>query len=294
MGFYLHEESSNFGMWGSIKYPDHWAFQASSLLLTFLSALVLNIIFNRNEFMERNSYLIPMLYITMMSFFHSFYFLEGLSLAQIFIVLTVFQLFKLNQNEDGRRTVFNAAFFFGIACTFYPILFLGLPFLFWMVWVMRPFILRESALLVLGFLVPLLYSGAYSFVFKTRLDRTEFSSSSSELHWLNTVVICVGLLLLTVVSLKGLFEKVAVSSIRMKKIFRLLLLLILMSLLAVLIDFLVFNKVEAGGLIVICLVFILPYGFGQKKQKAIPTFFYYLILFYSVSKFFIPYETITF
>lgn len=294
MGFYLHEESSNFGMWGVINYPDHWGFQAASLLLTFISALLLNIVFNRNEFMERNSYLIPMLYITLMSFFHSFYFLEGLSVAQVFIVLTIFQLFKLNQNEDGRRIVFNAALFFSIACTFYPVLFIGLPFLFWMVWVMRPFILRESALLVLGFIVPLIYSGAYSFVFKTRLDRTEFSSSSSEFHWLNTLVICIGLLLLTLVSLKGLFEKIAVSSIRMKKIFRLLLLMILMCLLAILIDFLGFHKVEAGGLIVICLVFILPYGFGQKTQKVVPTIFYYLILFYSVSKFFIPYETITF
>jgi hypothetical protein len=281
-------------MWGSVNYPNHWGFQASSLLLTFASALLLNAAFNRNEFMERNSYLTPMLYITLMSFFHSFYYLEGLSLAQIFLVLTVFQLFRLSQNEDGRRTVFNAAFFFGIACTFYPVLFIGLPFLFWMVWVMRPFVLRESALLIMGFLVPLLYSGTYSFVYKITLDRTEFSSSSSEAHWLNTVVICLGLILLTLVSLKGLFAKIAVSSIRMKKIFRLLLLLIFMCLLAILIDFFVFNKVEAGSLIIICLVFILPYGFGQKTQKIIPTVFYYLILFYSVSKFFIPYEAITF
>ena len=256
MGFYLHEKTASFGMWGSVNYPNHWGFQASSLLLTFASALLLNAAFNRNEFMERNSYLTPMLYITLMSFFHSFYYLEGLSLAQIFLVLTVFQLFRLSQNEDGRRTVFNAAFFFGIACTFYPVLFIGLPFLFWMVWVMRPFVLRESALLVMGFLVPLLYSGTYSFVYKITLDRTEFSSSSSEAHWLNTVVICLGLILLTLVSLKGLFAKIAVSSIRMKKIFRLLLLLIFMCLLAILIDFFVFNKVEAGSLIIICLVFI--------------------------------------
>lgn len=281
-------------MWGSINYPDHWFFQFAPLLLTFLSALLLNAVFNRNEFMERNSYLTPMLYITLMSFFHSFYYLEGLSIAQIFVVLTVFQLFKLNQNEDGRKIVFNAAFFFGIACTFYPVLFIGLPFLFWMVWVMRPFIFRESVLLVVGFIVPLLYSGTYSFVFKTTLDRTEFSSSSSELHWLNTLVICIGLLLLSLVSLKELFAKIAISSIRMKKIFRLLLLLILMCLIAILIDFFVFKKVEAGSLIVICLAFILPYGFGQKKQKAIPTILFYLILFYSVSKFFIPYEAITF
>ena len=94
--------------------------------------------------------------------------------------------------------------------------------------------------------------------------------------------------------MKGLFAKIAISSIRMKKIFRVLLLLILMSLLAVIIDFLGFHKVDAGSLVVICLVFVLPYGFGQKKQKVVPTVFYYLILFYSVSKFFIPYEAITF
>lgn len=274
--------------------PNHWSFQITSIVLIFISSILLNVIFNRNEFMERNSHLTPLLYITLMSFFHFFYFLEGLSFAQLFIVLTVFQLFKLNQNEDGRRIVFNAGFFFSVACTFYPVLFIGLPFLFWMVWVMRPFILRESALLVTGFIVPLIYSGAYSIIFKTSLDRTEFSSSSPVFHWLNILVCCVGILLLILVSLKGLFAKINVSSIRMKKLFRLMLLFIILCLLIIFIDFFAFHKVEAGGLILICLVFIIPYGFGQKTQRAFPTFIYYLVFFYSVSKFFIPYEAITF
>ena len=292
--FYTQDVTSNFGMWGNIKLPNHWGFQAGSASLIFISSLLLNSIFNRNEFMERNSYLIPLLYITVMSFFHFFYFLEGLSIAQMFLVITVFQLFKLNQNDDGRRIVFNASFFFGLACTFYPVLFIGVPFLFWMVWVMRPFILRESALIVDGFMVPLLYSGAYSFVFKTRLDRTAFSSSSSQYDWINIIVVSLGLLLLIGFSLKGLFGKIATSSIRMKKIFRLLLLLILLCLIAMFIDYFVFHKLDEGAIIMICLVFVIPYGFGQKSLNKIPTVIYYLILFYSVSKFFIPYGAITF
>lgn len=294
MGFYVSDAASNFGMWGTVELPYHWSFQIGSLTLTLISALLLNAVFNRNEFMERNSHLTPLLYITLTSFFHFFYFLEGLSFAQVFIVLTAYQLFKLNQNEDGRRTVFNAGIFFGIACTFYPVLFIGLPFIFSMVWLMRPFIFRESALIVAGFLVPLIYSGACNIVFKTNLGRAGFSSSSASLNTINILVCSLGIILLIVLSLKGLFSKISVSSIRMKKLFRLMLLFIVMCLLVIFIDFFAFHKVEAGALIIIALVFILPYGFGQKTQKAFPTFIYYLVFFYSVSKFFIPYEAITF
>lgn len=294
MNFHSSHPTSNFGMWGTITTPNHWSFHAASVLLVLISSLLLNSVFNKNEFMERNSRLTPILFITLSSFFHFFYFLEGLSFAQLFLVLTLVQLFKLNQNQDGRRAVFNAAFFFGIACTFYPVLFITLPFLFWMIWLMRPFVLRESALLIAGFVVPLVYSGAYSFVFKTSLDKTQFSSSFPGHNALNIIVCCSGILLLIAISLKGLFGKISVSSIRMKKLFRLLLLFILMCLIVIFIDFFAFHKVEAGGLIVISLGFILPYGFGLKTQKAIPTILFYLILFYSVSKFFIPYEAITF
>lgn len=292
--FHSVATTSNFGMWGTFSTPGHWSFHAASVVLIFISALLLNTIFNRNEFMERSSHLTPLLYITFTSFFHFFYFLEGLSFAQLFVVLTIYQLFKLNQNEDGRKSVFNAGFFFGIACTFYPVLFITLPFLFWMIWIMRPFIFRESGLLVAGFIVPLLYSGTYSYVFKTTLDKTQFSSSSPELELINILTCCSGIALLIAVSLKGLFSKISVSSIRMKKLFRLMFLFIILCLLVIFIDFLAYNKVEAGGLIMICLSFILPYGFGIKTQKAFPTFLYYLIFFYSVSKFFIPYEAITF
>jgi len=286
--------SSNFGMWGTIAVPNHWSMNAVPFILILISSLLLNSIFNRNEFMERSSHLTPLLYVTFTSFFHFFYFLDGLSVAQIFIVLTFYQLFKLNQNEDGRRIVFNAGFFFGIACTFYPVLFVSVPFLFWMIWLLRPFIYRESALLVVGFILPLIYSGAYSVVFNTTLDKTHFSSSSPAFNSINIAAFSVGLLLLISLSLKGLFSKISVSSIRMKKLFRLMLLYIIMCFLIGFIDFFAFHKVEAGGLIIICLSFILPYGFGQKTQKGFTTFIFYLVFFYSVSKFFIPYEAITF
>ncbi len=281
-------------MWGVIGHQNHWTIQLGAFGLILINALLLNTIFNRNEFMERNSYLVPFFYIVFMSFFHSFYFLEGLSIAQTFVVFMLFQLFKLNQNEDGRRTTFNIGIFYGIACTFYPVLLLGFPFVFWMVWVMRPFILRESMLIAVGFIVPLLYSGVYSLFVKTKLDKTEFSSSASELHWLNTLVLVAGVALLVVLSLKGIYAKITVSSIRMKKLFRVLLLFVFMSVLIVLIDFFVFRKVEPIGILLALILLLLPYGFGEKKQKTLPSLLFYGIFFYSVAKFFIPFESITF
>lgn len=281
-------------MWGVVQQKNHWLIQLVALGLILANALVLNSIFNRNEFMERNSYLTPFFYVVIMSFFHSFYFLSGLSIAQACVVLMLLQLFKLNQNEDGRKAAFNIGLFYGLGCTFYPVLMLGFPFVFWMVWVMRPLVLRESLLVAAGFMVPLVYSGVYGLFVKTRLDKTEFSSSPDELHWLNTVVLVAGVTLLMLLSLKGIYAKINVSSIRMKKLFRLLLLFIVMTVLIILIEFFIFHKVEPIGLLLMLLVFFLPYGFGEKKQKVIPSIVFYVVFFYSVTKFFIPFETLTF
>ena len=292
--FHASSDQMNLGMWGVIARQNHWLFQLGAFAIILMNALLLNTIFNRNEFMERNSYLVPFFYVVFMSFFHSFYFLEGLSIAQSFVVLMLYQLFKLNQNEDGRRATFNVGLFYGVACTFFPVLMLGFPFVFWMVWVMRPFVLRESMLIAAGFIVPILYSGVYSLFVKTRLDKTEFSSSSTELHWLNTLVLIVGVTLLVMLSLRGIYAKISASSIRMKKLFRLLLLFVVMSVLIVLIDFFLFHKVEPIGILLALIVLLLPYGFGEKKQKVLPSVLFYLIFFYSLTKFFIPFESITF
>jgi hypothetical protein len=289
-GYHGTDAELNFGFWGSIEKTQFWHLDMLAPVFILINAILINTLFNRNEFMEKNNYITSMLYVSFMSFFPSFYYLDGLAISQTLTILVLIQLFRLNQNQDGRRQVFNAAILFGLACTLSPIFLIGTPFLFWMVWVLRPFVFRESVLILTGFTVPLIYAGVYSYVFQIRLERDQFSSSPSELYMLDTLVLLGGLGLLLLMSASPVLNKLRVSSIRIKKLFRIIGLLAGLSAGIIVLDFFVFEKLSATGLIVFPLAFLFPFAFGERELRALPTFIFYLILLFSIGKFFIPYS----
>lgn len=293
-GYHAAPESINLGFWGTFPEPWSWLFDVSAMILVLTNAILLNRLFNRNEFMERNNFLTSMLYVTAMSFFPVFYHLDGLAIAQTLTILSVMQIFHLKQNEDGRRAVFNAAFLFGTASTVYPMLLIGIPLLFWMVWVIRPFVLRESVLILVGFAIPLLYAAVYGMVFEIRMEKQHFSSSSNEFFVLDILVLGICLTLLGLSSVRGVLGKLRGSSIRLKKLFRMLLLLIWLFLGVSVLEFFIFGKLVALLLVVFPLIFFLNYAFGERSPKPFPSFLYYILFFFAVGKFFIPFNQIAF
>ncbi|MGB0914459.1 MAG: hypothetical protein ACPGVI_00235 [Crocinitomicaceae bacterium] len=298
LNFFFHhhngEEQVVLGFWGNLENQSYWPYQFGAFALIFLNAIMINNIFNRNDFMEKNNYLASLLYVVLMSFFHSFYFISGASLAQTLLILVFVQLFKLSQNEDGRRAVFNASILFGLAASLYPVLLIGTPFLFWMIWVMRPFILRESLLAFTGFVVPLVYAGVYGTFAGVKVVREEFSSSAGEWHYYDFVVLSFLVSLLIISSISEVVSKIGTSSIRSKKLFRMILLLIAFSMGIAIIEFLAFDKLEGLGLLAFPLMFIIPYAFGVKTPRPFAVITYYLIFFFAVGKFFIPFDSLGF
>ncbi|OFZ64579.1 MAG: hypothetical protein A3D92_14295 [Bacteroidetes bacterium RIFCSPHIGHO2_02_FULL_44_7] len=287
-------DGMNLGFWGTFEVSLSWLTDFAALTLILINAILLNTLFNRNEFMEKNNFLASMLYVVFMSFFPVFYHLDGLALAGTLLILSLIQLFRLNQNEDGRRAVFNAALLFGTACTLSPILLLGIPILFWVVWVIRPFVLRESLLLLAGLATPLLYTLVYTYLFQIRMERSNFSSSSAEFVLLDMLVLGGGLLLIGLASVGGVMNKFRGSSIRLKKLFRMLGLFMWMFLAAGALEFLVFGKLAASSLLLVPLIFFLTYAFGERKPKGFPTFIFYLLFLFAVGKFFIPFDQMAF
>lgn len=294
--FHHHSPEDNviLGFWGKVGSQSFWPYQLGAFVLILINGILINNIFNRNDFMERNNYLASLLYVVIMSFFHSFYFISGASLAQTLLILMFVQMFKLNQNEDGRRAVFNASFLFGIAASLYPVLLLGTPFLFWMIWVVRPFVLRESLLAITGFILPLVYAGLYGFFFGVKVVRDEFSSSAGEWQYYDFVILSFFVSLLILTSISDVLNKIGASTIRLKKLFRILLLLIGFSVGIALIEFFVFDKLEGLGLLAFPLMFVLPYAFGVKTPRTFAVITYYLIFFFAVGKFFIPFDSLGF
>jgi hypothetical protein len=229
-----------------------------------------------------------LLYASFLSYFHGFYFLNGFAVAQTFVVLSLLQLFRLNQNEDGRRVVFNAAFFLGVASTFYPFMIIAFPFMFWMIWVIRPFIFRESIIALFGYIIPFLYAGVFNYMIGHRLGSEEFSSSSFEFKKIDMIFLFSVLFILAVLSLQGISRKFQKSSIRLKKLFRKTFLMIsFISALSAL-EYLFFRKIEPISLLFIPLTFVIPFGFGEKEPKTLPSLLYYVLIIFAFGKFFIP------
>lgn len=286
--YHLPDSVAHFGFWGNFLPQAHLVSQIVAPILILTGAIVLNSLFNRNDFMERNNFLTVLLYVTFMSAFHAFYFLDGFAIAQLFFIFALHQIFQLYQNEDGRRHVFNAAFLLGVACTFYPLMITVAVVVFWVIWVIRPFIMRESMLIVVGFLVPLMYAGMYSSYMGIKIKNAHISSAAAELK-LEDVLIVGGLaFMMILLSVRRISLKVQQSSIRLKKHFRILLILINYTLLLTVLEYFIFHKKEALALVFVPLMFVLPFAFGYKKLKETPAIVYYLLFFFSVCKFLYP------
>lgn len=279
-----------FGFWGKWSNEGTVFSQIMGPLTVLIGAILINQLYNRNGFREKNIYIPALIYVVFQSFFHGFYYLNGFSVAQLFLVLMVTQLFKLDQNVDGRKTVFNAAFLLGIATTFYPFLLVFVPFLFAMIWVFRPFIFRESALIVVGFMVPLVYAGVYQWFLGIRLENNEFSPASPEWILPDLYVIGGAALIMAAAGIGPLLQKAQQSSIRLKKLFRILWFFLMASATLSTLELLAFQKLEPAILMSLAFALFITYGFGDKKPRPLISGIFYVVFLFSVCKFFIPFD----
>lgn len=291
--YHAPESAGHFGFWGPFLPQATYVSQALAPLLVLAGAFILNAMFNRNDFMERNNFIASLMYVTFMSAFHSFYYLDGFAIAQFLVILALYQVFHLHQNEDGRKRVFNAGFLFGVACTVHPTLITVALVVFWLIWVVRPFVFRESLLLIIGFVIPLVYGGFYSSMVGHRIQEAQISSASAEMNLEDVVVVGGVALFLIFLSIGTLSLKIQQSSIRLKKLFRILLIVTIYALLLTILEYFVFHKKEVFALVFVPLTFVLPYAFGYKKQRDVTTVVFYLLFLFSVGKFLYPLTFLT-
>lgn len=282
--YFLKFNEVNLGFFG--VYKENVLTSILSGVIVYLTAIVLNNLFNRHEFREKNTYLPSLIYVVLASYNDACYHLSGVVVSSLLIALALVQIFKLNQNEDGRRDVFNAAVLFGLSACFYPVLFLLFPLLFIVVWVLRPFVLRESALMVTGFILPVIYAGVWAYYTGYELDNTLFSPSGT-IENRNIFMIYGGLITLLILTMiSPLIQKINQSGIRLKKLFRIIFFIMIAFSIVFLLELLFMNKLGGAFLLVLPLSMLLTYAFGDRDLKSFPTFVFYLIFILSVGKFF--------
>lgn len=286
--YYAQEATSNLGLWGEaiVFYPI--VSNISSALLIIINAFLINRIYNTNEFLERNSYMSSLLYVVLMSFYHSFYSLDGLLIAHTGIILMLYEFFKLRQNEDGRRYIFNGAFFAGISASFHPPMAAFIPFLLIMIWTVRPFILRETFLAIIGFGTPILYAGVFLWYSGHKIELKILEQTTSytnkQTDFLVTAVLFSLLFLLSLFTIR---ERMMKSSNRLKKMVSILWWLVLVGIIFGIVDFVVFNQIERFSFLMLPLSFFLTFSFSNKTFGLMASFLFYLTFAYSLIKFFI-------
>lgn len=280
-------QTINLGYFGVLSITKELAL-ALSFVLVFTNAFLINFTFNHHEFFERNIYISSLVYVVLMSSFHSFYVMDGLLIAHLFIILGLMQVMRLSQHEDARRIVFNTSFLFGCATLVHPPAILIFPFIFIMVWFIRPFVFRESMLIIVGFAVPLIYGALFLLWSNESIDlRLLKQTTNYENQQVEFLSLAVVFVLIITLGILGIQSKVSKSSIRYKKMVRQLWVLFIIGIIFGVGDFIYFQQIERFSFILIPLPFFLTYAFVHKTYGAITQILFYLLLIYSCVKFFI-------
>lgn len=253
-------------------------------LVVFGDAVLINFIFNKNGFKGRNTFIPSLLYVGTHSFFHSFYYFSVYSILSTLLLLILHQMFRLDQNKDGRKQVFNIGFFLGCAAVLFPPIVLLYPFIQPSIWIHRPFIFRENSLLLAGIITPILYLWVFLFYYNLDFFSLLFDFSAISSQWIPLLVLGALLVIASLIHLPVFFQYNSQSSIKLKKNIRVLLIFLFSCVGLTIVEFFIFSIVEVAQLVLIPFIFLFSYVFGTKKPRKLSVFITYLIIVLSVGK----------
>lgn len=276
----------NFGWFGDYTIAYTNALIINTIVLS-LNSILINWIFNFNEFLDKNSYVPSLVYITLILFFDASLQLSGATLAQTFILLALFNVYGLNQQDDARKKAFSIGFFNGIAICLVPEYFPLAPLAFIQLWTFRPFRFKEFILVLFGMLTPFSYAFFIS-LFSTQISLTdvyihiEKNLYRTVLQYLPIVIIGVSALF----AWSGIQSRLQKGTVRIRRMVRALLFILLLGLFYITTDLLYTNEYYASVIIVIPITFGLSLAATHNKLSRFTLPFLYIVLLMTLFKFF--------
>jgi hypothetical protein len=278
----------NLGFWGSYFIESNVWINYLSIGLLLINAFLANFLFNTNEFYDKNSYLISLLYILFMSFFHSFYQLDGVLISHTLLLTCLFQYFRFQNNSDGRKIAFNGAFLLGTAATFNPPLVIFFPIIWFMITRIRPFVFREILLASIGFILPIAYASFFVYYNYTQLHWNWYKLPSDFKQ--NAIIVRSNMAMLTLIGLLSLLTlryKTSKSSLRFKKLLAILKLVLAVGVFVGFYEYFKDGNYEWISISVLPLTFFFPFSFFNKSSLLLAKLLFYALFIFSFVKFFI-------
>lgn len=235
--------------------------------LVSFNAILLNYTFNTHEFFERNNYLPALFYFLIIGFFPASIHLNGELIAHTFIILAINQLFNIRQNEPAKSIVFNTAFFIGLASLFNPIYIYFIFVVFGSLISIRPFKLREYLLPFIALIIP--YFWVYLYEPKFYESFIKFDAYLDFERLATSVIILPNLFIVLLLIISGIKinKRLNSSSIRFRRLSRIILINVLFSVVVSSIMFLQFKSYYYFSIGAISLPFILSYSILEDKKR---------------------------
>jgi hypothetical protein len=137
----------------------------TAYLVLLLQAFLFSFILDKYELIGKSSYLPALLYIVFCSFSPGLLQLHPSLIANTFVLLALHSVLGTYRKSNALAACFEAGLFMALASLFYFPVVLGIIFIFIAVMVLRPFSGRELSIILLGFLLPYIYTFTFYFTF---------------------------------------------------------------------------------------------------------------------------------
>ncbi|MFM8595770.1 MAG: hypothetical protein ACKOBN_01595 [Flavobacteriales bacterium] len=269
----------------SIPNWTYWGVVCLQFIILIINALCLNWVFNSQEFLEKNTYIISLNYLIFSSFFIDFGHFSWMPIIHTCCILMLAVFFGVRPQIDARKAGFNAGFLFGIALLFNSQLLFLIPALLIMLVVLRTLQIRELILLLLGLASPILLLYASYYVAEQPFNFPfKFNGQLSQLHWFE-ITILVLLHILLVLSLIGLRARLLKASLRLKKQIQVLNVFTFFTWFLGLSAFILVSQTSLLSLLVLPLSFYFAYALLSSSLGISSHLFFYLFLLSTLLKF---------
>ena len=259
----------------------------TGIVLVSTQAILLNRIFNQNDFYERNIFLPSLLYIVLMSSAPNSYFVSPLIIGNTFLIIGFSYIYQLRRQIDAKNTIFKTAFYMGLASCFYPPYALYIVTVFAALLIIRPFVFREYILSILGFLIPWCYLLSFTYINKGGIyleffNEIQFNSSLNLTYFESYLYIKMLMIsFLGIILLHGFFtwlQSLQLSSLRFKRLNQLNISFFILGFILSLLELFIIDINFNILVLALPLTLILPFGLTEAKNKTFPSFLWYIFI----------------
>lgn len=138
-------------------------------ILIYSQAIMLNRLASNQKMFLKPNYLIGMVYMLITSLFSVFNTFSSTLLSVTILIATLSYLSKLSNTQDPKKNIFNIGIFLGVSSFLYFPSILFLIVLFLTLFIMRPFRLAESIILIVGTITPFYFLFSFNYLFDLKL-----------------------------------------------------------------------------------------------------------------------------